>query len=724
VRWRPGGTPWPAVADRTRGNPFFVGELGRVLTTEPGGTRVPVAVRDVVRRRLARLPDPARTLLDVLAVLGREPDLARAAAVAGTGAGALLDGLAPAVDDGLLEQPPGRAGLRFAHDLVRETLLVELAPAERARIHHRVVDVLQPVVEPDVLPELAHHALAALPLGDPAQASRWAAGAAGLAMVQLAHEEAARLYGRAVEVGRGALTEPERVELLLATARAQALAHDVPGAAATCAEVAELARRTGDAEALGRAALGMPEVSEVPWLTTVRGWAEEALRGLGDGDSPLRARLLAQLAHSLVLAADRPGTLVASEQSLAMAERLDDPASLVSALRARQMACSDADGNAERLVLGGRMLAVSARSGQAADAMWGHLWRFDALLQAGRVADAEAELDALEPIVAGLHQPMARLHLLRSRIALAFGRGRFAEATLLNEEAVALADGGGHLGAAATGRSMRFTIGALTGGDPGDVSWFVGNPNLAAPFTGLSRAAYAQVLMSAGRADEARAWYDGLPEPGSPRIPAFMAMTTEVMRVPLAADLGDAATAETCHRLLLPYADLHAVGGAGAITTSGSVRLYLGIAALGAGRPDAAIRHLRTAITVNDASGLAPFAALARHRLAVALRARGRAADADEAVALAVTAGDAADRLGMKPLRAEVDALIAQRDGVLSRREVEIAELVGRGLTNRQIAAAAHISERTAESHVQHVLAKLGFSSRSQIAAWVVRRGG
>ncbi|WP_312858202.1 response regulator transcription factor [Pseudonocardia pini] len=44
-------------------------------------------------------------------------------------------------------------------------------------------------------------------------------------------------------------------------------------------------------------------------------------------------------------------------------------------------------------------------------------------------------------------------------------------------------------------------------------------------------------------------------------------------------------------------------------------------------------------------------------------------------------------------------------------------------LTHRQIAAAAHISERTVETHVQHVLAKLGFTGRSQIAAWVARRG-
>ncbi|MDT3445137.1 response regulator transcription factor [Pseudofrankia sp. BMG5.37] len=41
------------------------------------------------------------------------------------------------------------------------------------------------------------------------------------------------------------------------------------------------------------------------------------------------------------------------------------------------------------------------------------------------------------------------------------------------------------------------------------------------------------------------------------------------------------------------------------------------------------------------------------------------------------------------------------------------------GLTSRQIAAAAHITARTAENHVQNILGKLGFTNRAQIAAWV-----
>lgn len=59
----------------------------------------------------------------------------------------------------------------------------------------------------------------------------------------------------------------------------------------------------------------------------------------------------------------------------------------------------------------------------------------------------------------------------------------------------------------------------------------------------------------------------------------------------------------------------------------------------------------------------------------------------------------------------------ASRAG-LTRREQEIAALVAEGLTNKEIAAKLVISHRTADAHVEHILAKLGFRSRAQIARW------
>jgi non-specific serine/threonine protein kinase len=60
----------------------------------------------------------------------------------------------------------------------------------------------------------------------------------------------------------------------------------------------------------------------------------------------------------------------------------------------------------------------------------------------------------------------------------------------------------------------------------------------------------------------------------------------------------------------------------------------------------------------------------------------------------------------------------------LTRRQQEVADLVADGLTNKEIAARLVISPRTAETHVDHILTKLGFTSRTQIAAWAIQQPG
>jgi DNA-binding CsgD family transcriptional regulator len=57
----------------------------------------------------------------------------------------------------------------------------------------------------------------------------------------------------------------------------------------------------------------------------------------------------------------------------------------------------------------------------------------------------------------------------------------------------------------------------------------------------------------------------------------------------------------------------------------------------------------------------------------------------------------------------------------LSRREREVAQLLARGLSNREIAGRLYLSERTIDNHVHHILDKLGFDSRVQVATWLAR---
>ena len=98
------------------------------------------------------------------------------------------------------------------------------------------------------------------------------------------------------------------------------------------------------------------------------------------------------------------------------------------------------------------------------------------------------------------------------------------------------------------------------------------------------------------------------------------------------------------------------------------------------------------------------------------------AGDAAAARALAEETQPLAQALGMIPWVTRLESLCIPGADPLTVREREIAQLVADGLSNRAIARKLVISERTAENHVQHILIKLDFSNRAQIAAWAVRR--
>jgi non-specific serine/threonine protein kinase len=63
----------------------------------------------------------------------------------------------------------------------------------------------------------------------------------------------------------------------------------------------------------------------------------------------------------------------------------------------------------------------------------------------------------------------------------------------------------------------------------------------------------------------------------------------------------------------------------------------------------------------------------------------------------------------------------SSNDAALTAREREVASLLASGLSNRAVAERLVISESTAEVHVRHILSKLGFTSRAQVAAWAAQ---
>lgn len=137
--------------------------------------------------------------------------------------------------------------------------------------------------------------------------------------------------------------------------------------------------------------------------------------------------------------------------------------------------------------------------------------------------------------------------------------------------------------------------------------------------------------------------------------------------------------------------------------------------------PSLESQHYSYAVLASGPRSLDPLLEQAAQALSLEARAsawaNGRALSLVQAVAYALACGDAP---GARPA---VSAPGASMPGILTPREREVAALVAAGLTNRQIAEALVISEGTARIHVEHILDKLDFHSRAQIAAWAVQHG-
>jgi DNA-binding CsgD family transcriptional regulator len=140
---------------------------------------------------------------------------------------------------------------------------------------------------------------------------------------------------------------------------------------------------------------------------------------------------------------------------------------------------------------------------------------------------------------------------------------------------------------------------------------------------------------------------------------------------------------------------------------------------LASGRTEVAVRLIAAASALRAEAGLAPLAGAHTEPYlsvpgAAALWAEGQLMSSDAAVELALD--PAADVV------APVLTIAPVVPGGLTGREREIVALVASGRSNKAIAAELFISPATAARHVANILAKLGFSSRAQVAAWATER--
>lgn len=657
----------PALVTRlhslTGGNPFFLGELVRGVDVDEltrwGGSepaeralRLPEEVRAVIRRRIDRLSPEAATLLQLAAVAGRALDLAVLARVSGLSAHRLVEAVGQALEAGVIALGPDGQQHVFAHELFRETLYGDLSARRRAELHLELGSVLEELGggDPDRhLTEIAHHLALAAPVGDANRTVGYLERAGDRAAAMLAYEEAARHYGRAVQVLADE-DDRRRCELLLHVGDAEWRAGDVASARGSFERATAIARRIRESELLARAALG--------YVTALGGFLlyarfevgatgadllAEALDALPDEDTTLRVVLLSRLALELYSANEPVDRRIAvSDEAIAVARRLGDARGLVTALHARHWASTVPERVLDRLAHTEEMLAAAEQIADREMEFLAHNARFHCFLELGDGASLDREIDAMVGLAEAIRQPSYLWHMLCLRVVRAILDGRYGDAERLAADALEL----GRL------RQSEYPTYVFRYAQRFAICWAKGTigeywPSVRAHgelFPWIPRWRDALVAAELGDVRTAHAELERYARDDFASLPRDGLWLLHVCALAeCAVTVGDAERGERLYELLLPYAERNAVSYTQ--QPFGPVALRLGMLAMLAARWDDAEVHFRSAserCNVLGARGILPRILLEHARM---LTARGDAAQAavllDEAASLAEELGQA-----------------------------------------------------------------------------------
>ena len=416
------------ITRETAGNPFFVGEVLRHLTEsgaivqgeggrwqvvgEVGDLGLPQSVREVIGRRVERLGPDARTALGAAAVIGHAFDLDLLLAAADLQEAQLLDLLDEGVAASLLQESPERADrFTFTHALVAHTLYEDLGRTRRARLHRRIAEALERQCGDDPgerLGELAGHWAAAVVSADAGKAIHYARRAAERALEQLAPDEAARWYRKALELQDDAPIgdRSERCDLLIGLGEAERQVGN-PEHRQTLLHAATLAQELGDTDRIYAAVMANSRgyTSQLGAVDAQRVQAlEAAAEALPDGD-PRRARVLALLASELHYAGDPARCRALAAEAIEIARAGGDPAALAHALHNAIYAIQVPDTLAERHSLAEELVELAQHLDEPRLSLVGAQRPWDVGLEAGDRSLVESALTKMRALAASVPEP-------------------------------------------------------------------------------------------------------------------------------------------------------------------------------------------------------------------------------------------------------------------------------------------------------------------------------
>ena len=607
-----------SLEQNTNGNPFFITELVRglndsgALVNERGHVRLkadrdltgqlPISITETLSRRMARIDPNVERCLQVGAVFGDEFDIGLMSEIGDLGPIAVA--LDDAVRAGVLIEggEPGR--FRFAHTLLQRYLYSELSAARRAALHGQVALALERALNTgrSSAADIARHWLAA---GEPGYeaALQYAARAGAEALEKLAPDEARRWYGLALDlIAREQETRNgQRCDLLIGRGEAERQAGD-PRFRETLLEAAELARQLDDGPRLVRAAL-----SNTRGMQSATGIVDEeriatldaALAVVRDSDTAARARLLSIQAAELMYSEDRERRTALSDEALARARRLQDPATLSTVLNMRFVTLLAPDTLEERRRNSMEAVSVSEDLDDPLASFYAYHWRGYVGMEGGDISDARSWL-ALERVIAERFQQPTTLWLARADEAnLAIVAGRLEDAGRLAASAFEIgqqSEPDAEACYAAQQACIAFELGRL-----GALIQQLEQTVDANPGVPAFRATFALALTQGSRLEEARAIVDQASAAEFQDLPfdvTWLAALCIYARV--SSVLADVASAEKLYKLLEPWRDRIAFPAFG---VWGPVELYLGALALVVNELDAAGHHLAQAAQAASLAG-------------------------------------------------------------------------------------------------------------------------
>ncbi|MDP8927308.1 MAG: hypothetical protein M3O70_01700, partial [Actinomycetota bacterium] len=664
------------VVARSEGNPLFVEEIlhslveRRLLSGSPEGWTlsggvadldIPDSIHGLLLARIDRLPEGARDVLKVAAVIGRQFPvrvldvvLERLGLVGGRAELGVLEGA------GLIDVASVEPLLEYAfrHPLLHEAAYRSLLRQQRRRLH-RVVGEAMADAFGDRGGELAavlgaHFEQA----GDQDRAVHYFVIAGAHSLQRLANREALSFYERAAAAVPAQPLAPEDVDrlltLLLGLGRAQQRTGSSDEARATFTRAAELARAHDRAERLAEATVGRAEAWLV-WDTEGQLIAplEEALERLPDDPSPLRARVLARLAQALYAqgSGQRRQRLIGEAEEVA--RRSGDDAALAEVLLAKRPLLGPDDLD-ERLEVDEELIAIGERTGDLRRAADGHGWRLVDVLERGEIDEADRELERYAEIADELDEPLYRRDTFMWHAMRALLAGQYMEAEPLMQEARRVGEEAGDPSAEIIFLQQRWSI-LMERGRPEELrGLFEELPPWAGEHPGWT-AGIALLLVRLGSLGEGRELFERLARRGFANLPRdviwldIVSTISEVCTV-----LGDSERAGILYPLLLPYRDRHNVSDR-AIICMGSIERQLGLLGTTMARWEDATGHFEAALVRNQALGSPPLVAWTRADYASALTRRRGSGDLERAAELSRQAATTARELGMTRLLAQLE---------------------------------------------------------------------